>query len=293
MTTYYARPLTTKELIRRYLCGANPVGTWIETSVRKLAAAVGRSEGQMSYHLKALEADGWITKASDHQSTLIEVLRSDLDGDSAHDRAPARSCPSDAPNGDHADARPGDDQPHDRAGVVRNHDSCMQQQHARESDSAFPPDVPVVNSAVWGELCLGTPGYTAAQFAADFRALIGRGYEPPNAIAIIVDARSKGDPIYTSDQITARAQAYRAAVAPEEEHHAEPHPARSAAAPRRAAGSGRGPAYQSATERRRASPYSYDQQPKAKPGDLAGLPKVQLPPSMRVSGYRTPGYVGG
>jgi hypothetical protein len=81
----------TIELIRRELC-AHAVGTLVETSVRKMARAIGRSAGQLSYHLDQLEADGWIRRLSDHSGTLVEVLRSDqgpdrFAADQLHDRS--------------------------------------------------------------------------------------------------------------------------------------------------------------------------------------------------------------
>jgi len=68
--------IPTIELIRRELCAA-PAGALVETSVRTLARAIGRSAGQISAHLAQLEADGHIRRLSERRGTVIEVLRSD------------------------------------------------------------------------------------------------------------------------------------------------------------------------------------------------------------------------
>jgi hypothetical protein len=206
MMTYYARPLTTKELVRRYLCGNNPVGAWIETSRRDLAAAVGRSAGQMTYHLRDLEADGWIAVASDAHGTLIEVLRSDLDSDSAHDRPAERSCQSDAPNGDHVTARHSDDLAHDRSGVVRNHEihdsAAAAATHARVSITPPEPAHPLVavlqehgaSQPIVRDILAAWPDMTPAQFL-DRLAAARRRRDVQNAVAFVFGLLRRGEDV--------------------------------------------------------------------------------------------------
>lgn len=128
-----ARPylnIPTIELIRRELC-AHGVGALIETSVRRLAGAIGRSEGQISVHLNRLEADGWIRRLADHRGTVVEVLRIDhaddrlaaaISTDHPHDRsfmASQSDHADDRPRvGDHPVLTPNPDRaPHDRSGA--------------------------------------------------------------------------------------------------------------------------------------------------------------------------------
>lgn len=278
--TYYARPLTTKELIRRYVCATNAVGTWIETSVRQLARAVGRSEGQMSYHLKALARDGWFDVFSDHTGTLIEVLRSDVDGDSAHDRENGRSCASDAPKRDHVAAHESRDLAHDRAYVLRKSQNLDQQQQcAGDSSFSFSGDQalyqrlmaePTMNPQLAQRIAQHPPG-TLAEFTIDLAAA-SRQLSVNTPFWCVVSCWRDGQRFTTREEVS----------------HAAPAQSTTGGAPatqRDPAGRSRRSGY-SDRARRGASPYSYERQGCAKPGDLDGLPKVQLPASMqRVSGY--------
>jgi hypothetical protein len=221
----YLPAIPTIELIRRELC-AHPVGALVETSVRQLARAIGRSAGQISDHLDRLEADGWIRRLADPAGTVIEVLRNDH----PHDRSFT------APESDHVDDRFAQSdhvapvlnpQPHpaerppasDHADdpplhppIRYLHDS-MQQQHGAYTRSDTTDQGPALNASEWQAIRSGSPSYSGADFERDLEKLATRdGINNP--IGLIVRARSLGEPIYSQEELHARTPARAAASAP-------------------------------------------------------------------------------
>jgi hypothetical protein len=229
--------IPTIELIRRELC-AHGAGALVVTSVRKIARATGRSAGQLSDHLDTLEEHGWIRRLADHTGTVVEVLRSDhvhdrsfsaLGCDHVHDRSaksdhpvampnPARHAPTLGAKSDHAD-----DPPHTPRNGTK-HD-LMQQQHARATDSpvcdqAGAPPAPL-NAGEWARILAGTPGYTQTHFAQDVLRCESRP-DLDNPIALIVRARSKGEPVYSGAELAQRAADVTSAEKRQEQQHERP-----------------------------------------------------------------------
>jgi hypothetical protein len=246
----YGGKVPTIELIRRELC-QHPAGALVETSVRKMARAIGRSAGQLTCHLDQLEADGWIRRLSDHTGTLVEVLRSDQTDD-RFDASPAPQ-PTDPPGPaeagmaaqsdesaqhiDHADDRPfeasGCDHADDPPACMVDHEiHDQQQQHdarACESTSGLPerrdPERPrQVFPGEWRKIRVANPSYTAADFVEEL-ALASTRPDVRNPVRFVVGLRTRGEGVLSNAEITARQEG-----APDGRHNATNRPQRPAAA---------------------------------------------------------------
>ncbi|HEU4328837.1 MAG TPA: helix-turn-helix domain-containing protein [Roseiflexaceae bacterium] len=119
----------------------------------------------------------------------------------------------------------------DPASCMDDHDSesiDLQQQHGhgRVRDSFEQIGVPVVSEAAWAKMLRGTPGYTTAHYAADYKALIERGKTPFQALGLITWARSEGGPIWTTDDLEQRARRYHTRIYPDGDPAPTQRPAR-------------------------------------------------------------------
>lgn len=213
-----------------YLQERCPCGGTVQIGVRAMAAAIGCSAGSISPAYATLEADGYIRRLPSGGS-WIEVVAPDQlidrpESDQSADRQPTRSDQSaDRPRAKriavrstpppHTKADQSVDRPQRRRDVTHkeatntpatmdriktacmvDHDSCKQQQQPPPlravSDSAAPPGF---WGRTWHELVAS--GYTAERAESDIAALMRqRGYNRPKAIATIIEASRRDEPIY-------------------------------------------------------------------------------------------------
>jgi len=228
--------LSTVELVRRELC-RHPVGALIDVTVRSLADAIGRGRrawGAITPALKRLEREGHIVRLVTPKGTLVEVRRSDhiadrmfdasgCDQDS--DRPPAVPATPIMASGPHEPALVGDqhadrmfdasgcDQDSDRSPLYGTDPGWIQQQQQQDAracegnqDDQEPAAPATLTKSEWSQIRAAAPVYTESDLHRDLAKLATRaGIAYP--IGVIISALRSGEPIYSRQELEARAAA--------------------------------------------------------------------------------------